>query len=57
MDREWRWLSNSPADRNEFIELELPSAWEPLVSSRSLPLGEDKEARFGFSYGNQMQTK
>ena len=53
MDREWRRLSNSPTDHNEFVELELPKAWEPLDNSRSLPFSEDKEAHFGFSYGNQ----
>jgi hypothetical protein len=53
MDWDWRRLLNSPADRNKYIKLELPRAWEPLDSSKSLLFGEEKEARFGFPYGNQ----
>jgi hypothetical protein len=33
MDREWRRLKFSPADRNDYLQLELPGAWEPLGSS------------------------
>ena len=57
MDRDWRRLWSSPADRNEFNELELPRASEPLDSLRSLPNGKGKETHLGFPHGNQTLTK
>jgi hypothetical protein len=53
MDGEWRRLWNSPVDCNEYHELELLGAWEPLDSSRPLPLGKEEETWFGFPNGNQ----
>jgi hypothetical protein len=41
MDREWRRLVISPADRNEFVKLELLRAWEPSDSSGASPSGEE----------------
>ena len=42
LDRDWRRSLFSPADRNEYIKLELLRAWEPLDNSRALPFGEKK---------------
>jgi hypothetical protein len=46
----WIKSINSPANCNEYHELELPRAWEPLDSSRALLLGEGKEAHFSFFF-------
>ena len=40
LDRDWRRLLNSPADRNEDPKLELPRAWEPSDSSKPLQIGK-----------------
>jgi hypothetical protein len=54
MVRGWRRLVHNPADRNDNNQLELLRAWEPLDSSRALPLGEAKETQNGFLDGNQV---
>lgn len=43
-DRGWWWLENSPADRNDYIKLELPRAWESSDNSGPLPDGKGKVA-------------
>ena len=53
MDREWRRLIFSPADRNDHFQLELPGAWEPLDSSRFCRLVKDKKPDLVFL----METK
>jgi hypothetical protein len=52
MDREWRRLVPSPADRNDRIKLELSRARAPSNSSRPSPVGEGKEARLGLLNGD-----
>jgi hypothetical protein len=53
MVRGWRRLWNSLANCNEYPKLKLPKAWEPLDSSRALPLGEAK----AFLFSLFMETK
>ena len=45
---------NSLADCNDYFELEHRKAWEPSDSSLASPVGEGKEAQFGFPYRNQI---
>jgi len=47
-----RWLWSSPAGCNDCFKLELPGAWEPPDSSKSLPFGEDEETHLSFLDGN-----
>jgi hypothetical protein len=47
-----RRLLSSPANNNESVKLELPRAWEPLASSRSSPVGGEKETRLGLFNGD-----
>lgn len=54
MDRDWRRLLCSPADRNEYCKLELLRAWEPLDCLGPSPDGKEKEAQNGFPYGNEV---
>jgi hypothetical protein len=54
---ERRWLASSPAGINEYLELELPGAWQPPSSSGALPCGEGKVAQFSFSHGNQIDSE
>ena len=50
---DWRRLSHSLTDHNDDSKLEQPEAWDPIDSSRSLPLGEGEETRHSFPYENQ----
>jgi hypothetical protein len=52
-----RWLLHSPAFPNDYIELELSGAWEPLDSSSPSSNGEGKETQFGLPYGNQTKQE
>jgi hypothetical protein len=46
---------NNPARPNDYFELELPGAWEPLDSSSPQLDGKDKKTQFSFSHGNQIK--
>ena len=56
IDREWQRLAISPADRNEFIKLELPKAWEPSDSSGASPYGEGEETQHSFLMETKLRT-
>lgn len=57
LDREWRGLLHSLADRNDCAQLELSWAWEPTDNQRPLQDGEGKEAQNDFRNGNQIRKK
>jgi hypothetical protein len=50
---DWRKLTFSPTNCNDYLDLELPGAWEPLDNSIPLLDGEGKETQLSFSHGNQ----
>ena len=49
-----RLLSNL-VGTNEYYELELPRAWEPLVSLGPERGDSERRSQFGFSHGNQIR--
>ena len=49
----WRRLHPSPAGHHELLELELPGAWEPPVSSRAFRYGESKRTQVGVFDGDK----
>ena len=53
LDREWWRLRSSPADRNEYIKLELPGAWEPPDNSGPLSIDKEEAPKFGCPHGKQ----
>jgi hypothetical protein len=57
MVRGCRRLWCSPANRNEYIKLKLPGAWEPPDSARALQTSEAKETHYGFLDGNQVKEE